>query len=139
MIQTTVARVISPTTVVLAAGSEQGVREGTTFVIFAPGPLIKDPENGESLGHLEIVKGRVRATHVQDKLCIATTFTRVMDWLRPFTLPSRIVEHEQLQVEGAVDLETDQVVRVGDRARSVEEPLPVGKSIGPLITPAVSE
>src|SRR5947207_1217172 len=65
MVYTKVARIISDTDLILAAGSEDGVKEGTEFVIFQLGEPIPDPETGESLGELELVKGRVVATHVQ--------------------------------------------------------------------------
>src|SRR5260370_40048980 len=76
MIQTKIAQILSPTRVVLAAGSEQGVKEGTEFVIFELSDPIFDPENGDPLGQLELVKGRVEVIQVQERLSRARTLTR---------------------------------------------------------------
>lgn len=128
MIHTKVARILSPTQVILSAGSQEGVREGMVFLIYQLGEPILDPETNESLGQLEIIKGRVKVYHVQEKICHASTFshkkTRVVDpleALRAFT--SREVEEtvfEQLKVDSAVAVQTDLTVRVGDKARSIE-------------------
>ena len=56
--------------VVLNAGSEDGISEDMEFVIFTPGEEIFDPETDESLGHLELVKGRVEVVHVQASMSI---------------------------------------------------------------------
>jgi hypothetical protein len=126
VIETKIARIISPTQVVLAAGSAQGVREGMHFLIFELSEPINDPETGESLGQLELVKGRVKVAHVQEKMSYATTLNReisrsVFPSIQPF-LPREWKEtvYDQLPVEGAVALQTDLKVRVGDRVRSVE-------------------
>lgn len=128
MIQAKVARILSPTRIILSAGSEQGVREGMVFVIYQLGDPIIDPETHESLGQLELIKGRVKVYHVQDKLCHASTFsrteTRVIDPLEILqALGPRKVEEtvfEQLKVDSALAVQTDLTVRVGDKARSLE-------------------
>lgn len=131
MIHTSVARILSPTHVILSAGSQHGVREGMVFVIYQLGDPIIDPETLESLGQLEIIKGRVKVYHVQDKLCHASTFSRTETRLiSPFKEMSRMREllgqqveetvFEQLKVDSALAVETDLTVRVGDKARSIE-------------------
>lgn len=123
MIYTKVARIIDSTRVVLAAGERDGVKEGMEFVIYDLSDHILDPETKEDLGQIELVKGRVIAEHVQDKITIVRTPWRE---LGPFTIrPAWPYEKEkvrgQLKVEGAVGLKEDQVVRVGDLVRSVTE------------------
>lgn len=55
--------------VVINAGSEKGIKIGQRFLIYALSDYeITDPDTGESLGHLEIVKGTGRVVHVQDKM-----------------------------------------------------------------------
>src|SRR5260370_36133362 len=76
MIQTKIARINSSTEVILAAGSRQGVKEGMVFVIYELGDEIRDPETGESLGRLELVKGRVTVAHVQEKVSHAVTLSK---------------------------------------------------------------
>lgn len=53
---------------VLNKGREQGIEEHHKFIIIEFGSDIIDPETGENLGPLEIVKGKVRVLHVQDKI-----------------------------------------------------------------------
>ena len=131
MINTKVARILSPTEVILAAGSEKGVCAGTEFIIFDLSEPIPDPETGESLGQLEIVKGRVRVTHVQEKIskamALSRSVTRTVDVrvgaaISAMFEPRQVTEteYDALKVEGAVAVKTDLTVRVGDRARSVE-------------------
>jgi hypothetical protein len=54
--------------VVINQGSRQGVKVGDRFLVFARGPHIADPETGEDLGELELVRGRGEVIHVQDNL-----------------------------------------------------------------------
>lgn len=69
-----VAEVIGPRQVVLTIGSSRGVREGQKFVVFGVGPEIKDPRTDESLGQLEVVKGKGRVIHVQESMCTIETY-----------------------------------------------------------------
>ena len=133
MIHTTVAQILSPTQVILAAGTEQGVREGMIFVIYELGNEIFDPETAQPLGRLELVKGRVRVTYTQEKLSHASTLSRrevhVIDPLESLTshflgrLARREVEEtvfEQLKVDSSVAVQNDLTVRVGDKAHSID-------------------
>jgi hypothetical protein len=141
MIHTKVAKVLNPTSVILASGWEDGVKDGMEFVIYSLSETIRDPETGEDLGQLEIVKGRVYAVHVQDKLTWAQTKSRVVEratnpyaelmqkeysgYLASILGTSRTVKetvYEQLKVAGAEPIEMDRTVRAGDRARSVYQP-----------------
>ena len=72
-----VIHVFSPTKVVINMGSEKDVEEGDRFMIFVYGPELHDPETRESLGRLEIVKGKGRAIHIQDKMATIETDERV--------------------------------------------------------------
>jgi hypothetical protein len=122
MIKTKVAQILSPTQVVLAAGAKDGVKEGMPFIIYELSDVILDPETNEPLGQLELVKGRVEASHVQDKICVATTLTREVSRPRfPLT-----VFHDYTEVpvklpvdESVVAVKNDLKVRVGDLVRSV--------------------
>lgn len=63
-----VVKVLNRSEVVVNLGSQAGVGEDDVFVVYAPGEELWDPDTGESLGNLEIVRGRAQATHVQEKL-----------------------------------------------------------------------
>jgi hypothetical protein len=55
--------------VVINRGSTDGVKLGSRFLVYAlSDDEIVDPETGQSLGRLEIVRGRGVVTHVQPQL-----------------------------------------------------------------------
>ncbi|MCT7970416.1 hypothetical protein NG799_29310 [Laspinema sp. D1] len=65
-----VAQVINPSQLVINRGSLHGVKVGQRMLIYRTGDQeIKDPESGESLGYLELVKGTGKVIHVQEKIC----------------------------------------------------------------------
>lgn len=54
---------------VVNRGSLDGVKIGNRFLVYAVSSEdILDPETGESLGRLEIVRGRGVVTHVQERM-----------------------------------------------------------------------
>jgi len=63
-----VAKVIDEYTVVINRGADDGVRKGQNYLIYGIEDEVKDPETGESLGHLELVRGRGSVTHVQSRM-----------------------------------------------------------------------
>ncbi|MGN5130595.1 hypothetical protein ACTG13_13340 [Aeromonas hydrophila] len=54
--------------VVINAGEAQNVKVGMKFLIVGLGDLILDPDTGEELEQLEIVRGRAEVVHVQARL-----------------------------------------------------------------------
>lgn len=54
--------------VVINKGSDQDVEVGQKYLIVGLGEIIKDPDTGEELENLEIVRGRVVVVHVQPKI-----------------------------------------------------------------------
>ncbi len=78
MINGKVARTLDSLSVVLNVGLEDGVTEAMEFVIYEEGPDITDPDTGENLGKLELVKGRVAVTSVQEKFCVARAHTKTI-------------------------------------------------------------
>lgn len=63
-----VVKVVDKFTVVINAGSDNGIKNGQTFLIVGVGEVIQDPDTGESLGALEILRGKARVVHVQERL-----------------------------------------------------------------------
>ena len=64
-----VIKVIDEYKVVLNIGDDDGVKVGQIFVVYAEDPEeLTDPDTGENLGKLEIVRGRGKVTHVQQKM-----------------------------------------------------------------------
>ena len=68
-----IAHVVDDYTVVLNVGAANGIEIGQTFLIFGLGAEIQDPTTKESLGRLELVRGRGRVKHLQDRLCTITS------------------------------------------------------------------
>ena len=63
-----VASVIDEYTFVINQGASSGVGVGDNYLVFGLGENITDPDTGEDLGALEIVKGRARVVHVQERI-----------------------------------------------------------------------
>ncbi len=63
-----IVEIISEDRVAFNRGSNEGVKKGQRFLVYALGKELLDPETGESLGQLEIVRGTGAAVHVQDRL-----------------------------------------------------------------------
>jgi hypothetical protein len=64
-----VARVIgSGHELVINQGTGLGVGVGDRYLVYTVGPMLKDPETGEDLGELEVVRGRGRVVHVQERV-----------------------------------------------------------------------
>ncbi|UAJ81239.1 hypothetical protein IT072_09800 [Leifsonia sp. ZF2019] len=70
-----VAEVVSDREIILNKGSDDGVREGMYFAVLNPDTVgITDPDTGEQLGGIRVVKITVRAVEVAPKLTLARTF-----------------------------------------------------------------
>lgn len=64
-----VAKVTDEYTLIINRGSEHGVTKGEQFLVYFVDPEeLIDPESGEVLGNLEIIRGTGTATHVQPKM-----------------------------------------------------------------------
>jgi hypothetical protein len=88
-----VARVVDEYKVVINRGADDGIKEGQRFLVYGIGDEVLDPETNESLGRLELVRGRGEVVHVQPRMatirCIETfripgTKRKVRDPLRLF-------------------------------------------------------
>jgi hypothetical protein len=135
-IQAKVAQILSDTTLVLNVGSAAGVREGTRFLIYQNGKEILDPQTGVPLGTVEIVKATVEVDHVQEKLCVVTTLTKIVKREKEVPMPHSAYEimfgrRREVTFEESVpqkikvetkdpDYPSQLVVKVGDLARSVD-------------------
>ncbi|MEM7593335.1 MAG: hypothetical protein AAF383_17770 [Cyanobacteria bacterium P01_A01_bin.83] len=65
----TIARIITPTRIVINRGAEHGVKKGQKMLVYSLDENeILDPNTGESLGRLEIYKGTGKIIHVQEKM-----------------------------------------------------------------------
>lgn len=65
-----VVHVIDQENIVINAGVNSGIKLGDRFIIYGIGDEIFDVDSKESLGQLELVRGKGVAVHIQDKMCI---------------------------------------------------------------------
>lgn len=63
-----VVSIIDEYNLVINSGKSNGVYENQEFLIYGVGEEIIDPDTGESLGNLEVVKGKAKVIHVQDSM-----------------------------------------------------------------------
>jgi hypothetical protein len=61
-------------TIVMNKGADQGVKVGDKFLVVGLGESIVDPDTQEELERLEIVRGKVCITHVQQKISTARSY-----------------------------------------------------------------
>jgi hypothetical protein len=57
-----------PSELVINRGAEDGLKLGQRFLVFGQGPELTDPDTGESLGQLELVRGRGEVVHLQENM-----------------------------------------------------------------------
>jgi hypothetical protein len=114
--------------VVINRGSRQGVKVGDGFLIFGTGPHIADPDTGEDLGALELVRGRGKVVPVQEHLATirsterrrtrpAKRITRQPGWSTGIAgVSGSVVTEEELSPEEEVPFEA---VQLGDLAKPI--------------------
>ena len=68
-----IIRILDKRTVIVNLGSKHGITEHSIFSIMGEPEQIVDPETGENLGEVTVVKSRVKASEVAEKFTIATT------------------------------------------------------------------
>ncbi|MEA0565568.1 hypothetical protein ABC382_22770 [Lysinibacillus sp. 1P01SD] len=58
---------------VMNKGSDDDVKLGDVYLVFELGDTLYDPDTFENLGQLELVKGRGKVIHVQEKVATLET------------------------------------------------------------------
>lgn len=140
-----VAQILDASQLVLNVGAEHGVTPGLRFVVYEEGNEVKDPETGQTLGSLELVKGVVEALHVQDRITLAVTpktdrpvpasvlSARLAETTRADSSEERRTELyvNRSQIVGSPKRKP---IQVGDLVRSVEGPREAGSPSNPAPT-----
>lgn len=111
-----VVKVLSPTELVINVGSADGVNSYDKFLVYAEGEEIRDPDTGEMLGRLEIVKGKAEVVHIQERIttirCTAKKKALRDRWVKnPFWIEPKLVTEEVEITDSFQD------PHVGDRVR----------------------
>lgn len=63
-----VVNIIDKFTVVMNKGAKDGVKANDKFLVITLGEIITDPDTGEELEKLEIVRGKVKVIHPQERI-----------------------------------------------------------------------
>lgn len=63
-----VVSLIDKFTIVMNKGANDGVKADDKFLVITLGDVITDPDTGEELEKLEIVRGKVKVIHPQEKI-----------------------------------------------------------------------
>ena len=70
-----VARVLNSREVAINRGLDDGVKEGMVFnILSTKGSDIADPDTGETLGSVDVVKISVKVISVKERIAIASTY-----------------------------------------------------------------
>ena len=109
-----IASVIDEYRVVINAGKKDGVEIGHRFLIYKIGDEILDPDRKESLGRIEVVKGKGEVIHVQDRMATLQTTEKHEIQRRPMGLLA-IAQSLEVTKEPKAFIEPE----VGDIARFI--------------------
>lgn len=85
-----VVRIFNETTLLVNVGRKDGLTRGERVVVLEKGEEVKDPDSGESLGELELIKAELRATDVQERMSIVRSL--VKKDISNLPLSSRMIE-----------------------------------------------
>ena len=116
-------------------GLDHGVRFDDELALFEWGEEIVEPETGESLGRLEVVKARLRAAHVQPTMTLlvpqATEGSGYASSTKPQVLSAVLA---QTYTGGAAPARTGLTVR-RDQVTGMPRPAPVqlGDRVRPVL------
>ncbi len=125
-----VIRIFDESTLLVNIGNKEGFKVGNRVFVVEKGDEITDPDTGESLGVLEMVKAELVAADVQERISILkTALSRDVDANLP--LSARMVR-ASVRYEGALGkmsiapgeisgLPSPSPVRVGDTVRRIEK------------------
>ena len=81
-----VALVHDDFTVVINQGELDGVKKGENYLVYKIGEEVFDPDTKESLGRIEIVRGKAKVTHVQERMATLTSIEKEY-----YTAPKRVI------------------------------------------------
>jgi len=108
-----VAKLLDKRKLVINQGLNASIALGQHFIVFERGEDVIDPATGESLGVLELIKGKGQIIHVQEKMAILELET-------PEQGRTKTLSEIMATLSGRPDQpEPTLHVKVGDRLRPV--------------------
>ena len=119
-----IVEIIDSKTVIINAGTNNGVQEGTKFKIYESGKEIIDPVTKKSLGKLDIVKETVEAINVYEKMCLCRHiinsgyFTNITNpLLSMFSTEEKILNIDTKDISGGYNTSP---IKIGDKVEMIE-------------------
>ncbi|MGY3717011.1 hypothetical protein ACWE42_15975 [Sutcliffiella cohnii] len=71
-----IAKILDEYTVIINAGTEHGVELKDRFQILDnEGSAVEDPDTGETIGHLDLIKATVTVKEVYENMCVCSSPT----------------------------------------------------------------
>lgn len=128
--QIKIAKIISTTELVINAGSKQNINEGDKFQIIdkvGSEPVI-DPDTGESLGTLDIIKGIVEVTTVYPNMSIVQSERTI----NPLLQASMGVAQSLSSYQIRKDLNVDKSQITGGAPQNENVPIKIGDVAIPM-------
>lgn len=126
-----VIKILDEYTIIINAGFKEGIKEGDTFQILdTKGNVVKDPDTGEVLGYLDLIKDTVKVTEVQEKMCFCSS-TETIGINKVLMSSILNIQDSMLPIEKKrlnVDLDditggrerSNAPIKVGDRVRLIK-------------------
>lgn len=123
--QIKIAKIISTTELVINAGSNQNINVGDKFQIIdkVGSEPVMDPDTGESLGTLDIIKGTVEVTAVYPNMSIVQSEQTTKN---PFTQ----IAINPYQVREDLNVDTSQIT--GGAPQNNNVPIRIGDIVIPM-------
>ncbi len=118
-----VIKIIDDTSIVINAGSDDGITTADRFEIFTTGNEIKDPDTGEVLGTLDTIKETVSVDNLFPKMCICRDIM-IIKGLSNYMDSLTKIKYQTLKVDATQisgGLSDDLTIRIGDKARLVKK------------------
>lgn len=123
-----VIKIISNKEIMINLGSKDSLTVGKKFIIFSEGEMVKDPETGEELEVLQIIKGEVIVKQVQEKFSICETPTHYIPYFSLGTILGGLNEKATTPIQDILNvrekditplIEEDTIVKIGDKVKEV--------------------
>jgi hypothetical protein len=115
----TVVRIVNDSRLVINRGLTHGIKQGQKLLVYSLGEEVIDPNNGEFLGQLELVKGTGKVIHIQEKMSTIESDKkqvqrRIIKRSNLFGLPGEEIVEEPLN-----DLVPFEEPEIGDRVKPI--------------------
>lgn len=100
-----------------------GLSLSTKLEIFVPGSPISDPDTGEELGTLDLIKARLSIRHLSEKMCVCTnassasSISDIAKSLALFSGKPKRLNVDPTEISGGYP-DADTTIKIGDLVRT---------------------